>query len=87
MKFLKKLQKLPLETRKRIIIVIVGILGIVLFYFYLQGLNQQIQKFREQNYQQVLPPLPKFEFPTISTPSIEELIPTLPTTITIPTAI
>lgn len=73
MKFLKKLQKLPLSTRKMILWLTTGILGIIFVGIWLYSLQQHIERFNEQRKNQpIFPPFPKIEIPTISIPTFSE---------------
>jgi len=73
MKFLKKLQNLPLRTRKMILWLTTGILGIIFFGIWIYSLQQHIERF-QQNYQNkpIIAPFPKIEIPEIRVPTFSE---------------
>jgi len=73
MKFLKKLQNLPLETRKMILWLTTGILGIVFLGVWIYSLQQRIERFHQdfQNKPNIAP-LPKIEIPEIKIPTFSE---------------
>ena len=73
MKFLKKLQNLPLETRKMILWLTTGILGIVFLGVWIYSLQQRIERFH-QDFQNkpIIAPFPKIEIPEIKIPTFSE---------------
>ncbi len=73
MKFLKKLQNLPLQTRKMILWLTTGILGIVFLGVWIFSLNQRIERF-QQNYQNkpIIAPFPQINIPKIQLPTFSE---------------
>ncbi|MCD6429105.1 hypothetical protein J7L09_00220 [bacterium] len=68
MRILKKLQSLPLQTRKRILWTVTGILGILFFSIWIISAKNAISNFNLQQ-QQVIPPFPKIDMPSIPIPT------------------
>lgn len=81
MEFLKKIQNLPEAKRKLILWTIVVILALVLFVWWVQGVQKTLKSFRKEELRQhlqlpvleeELKKLPKFEMPQFETPEISE---------------
>jgi hypothetical protein len=82
MKFLEKLQSLPLKTRKVILWSIIVIVGLTLLFFWLGNIQKTIKGFEKKEIMKEinLPPLkeefkeiPKVEIPEISQEELLEL--------------
>ena len=73
MKFLKRLQNLPLKTRKMILWLTTGVLAILFLGVWIYSLQQHVERFR-QDFQDrsIIAPFPKIEMPEIKIPTFTE---------------
>ncbi len=81
MSFFKKIQNLPEKKRKIILWLIVTIVGLILFGFWVENLQQKLkmfegkrlkEEFRLPSLQEKLKEMPKIELPEIEMPKISE---------------